>query len=209
MFLKRRKASLELSVRAIVIVVLAMTLLGLGLGFIKNMFGEVSQLSDTTFAQITDQVQKDLVSTNERLLFSQTKVNIERGKSSLLGWGIKNEGNTQLRYWVEFRGIQCPDEFAASKSCNDLPNFNPPTSGTYTAADGGEINNKWFIFKYNPSGDEDLLYSIEPATHHVRRVDLNIPSDAQTGLYLIDLSVYDKDNGNAKYASTEIFIRVG
>ena len=34
-----KRASLEMSIQAIVIVVLAMTLLGLGLGFIKGMFG--------------------------------------------------------------------------------------------------------------------------------------------------------------------------
>ena len=38
--MSNRKASLELSIQAIVIIVLAMTLLGLGLVFIKNIFGQ-------------------------------------------------------------------------------------------------------------------------------------------------------------------------
>ena len=36
-----KKASLEMSIQAIVIVVLAMTLLGLGLGFIRGMFKNI------------------------------------------------------------------------------------------------------------------------------------------------------------------------
>ncbi|MBS3127550.1 hypothetical protein J4410_00200 [Candidatus Woesearchaeota archaeon] len=41
-----KKAALELSINAIVIIVLAMTLLGLGLGFIRNQFSEIGDIEE-------------------------------------------------------------------------------------------------------------------------------------------------------------------
>lgn len=183
-----KKGSLEISIQAIVIVVLAMTVLGLGLGFIKGMFGDITTVSRGTFDKIADQLQKDLVSSNEKLVFSQTKVNLERGKSILLGWGIKNEGNQKLNYWAEFTSIKCPND-----KCPTLQ----------------ELNQKWFTFKYNQGGTtQNNLYMVGVAEQQVIRVDLGIPKDAETGLYLFDLSIYDRDNRNEKYASTDIFVTV-
>jgi hypothetical protein len=183
-----KKGSLELSIRAIVIVVLAMTLLGLGLAFVKNIFGSAEELSATSFDKISDQLQRDLVNVDEKLVFSQTKVSIDKGKSSLLGWGIRNENNVPLKYWAEFIPIKCPG-------------FCPSTK---------ELNEEWFTFKYNPEGNiSSLLYSIETADQSVKRVDLSIPKNAASGLYLLDLSVYEeKGLDDLKYASTEIFLTV-
>ena len=184
-----KRASLEISIQAIVIVVLAMTLLGLGLGFIKGMFGDIGRLSRATFDKIADQLQRDLVSTDSKLIFSQTKINVERGGSTLLGWGIKNEGNQKLEYWAEFTPIRCPDDPCA-------PNLL------------SQMNEQWFTFKYNPGGlRSELLYVANAAESQIVRVDLSPPKDAQSGLYIVDLSVYDATIGE-KYASTELFITV-
>lgn len=181
-----KRASLEISIQAIVIVVLAMTLLGLGLGFIKGMFGNIDKLASGTFDKISDQLQRDLTISDQKLIFSQTKVSIERGESVLLGWGINNRGTAKLNYWAEFTPIKCPG------TCPTL----------------ADLNEDWFTFKYNPTGVPEKLYSIDAADQAIVRVDLSIPKDADTGLYLVDLSIYDKDNANAKYASTEIFITI-
>ena len=189
-----KKASLEISIQAIVIVVLAMTVLGLGLGFIKGMFSSITGVTSGTFDKIADQLQKDLVSSNEKLVFSQTKVAIERGKSLLLGWGIKNEGNQRLNYWAEFSAVKCP--------------------GPHPCPSVDELNSKWFIFKYKPSpGQGNSPYTVGAAENTVVRVELSVPqtSGVDTGLYLIDLSIYDGDNPDTttnKYASTDIFITV-
>jgi len=183
-----KKASLEISIQAIVIVVLAMTLLGLGLGFIKGMFGDISSLSRATFDKIQDQLQRDLTNSNEKLIFSQTKINIERGKSTLLGWGIRNDGNQQLDYWAEFTAVKCP-----KTNCPSL----------------SDLNEQWFTFKYNPGGtNAALIYTVDPAEQQVIRVDLTVPKEnTETGLYLIDLSIYDGAT-NQKYASTDLFVTV-
>ena len=192
-----KKASLEISIQAIVIVVLAMTLLGLGLGFIKGMFSGITDISRTTFERISDQLQRDLINSNEKLIFSQSKVTIEKGKSVLLGWGIKNEATTPLNYWAEFIPIRCPTLDGICPS-NLLPNG------------AKNVNEKWFTFKYNPSGTiVDRLYTAGAAEQQVVRVDLTVPKDVtDVGLYLFDLSIYDVGNANKKYASTDIFVTV-
>src|SRR3989338_2672348 len=184
--LKSRRASLEISIQAIVIVVLAMTLLGLGLTFVKRMFGNIEIVSTGTFEKIQEQLQRDLVNSDEKLVFSQTKITMERGGEKLFGWGIKNIGSSKLDYSAEFTPIKCPAE-------------NCPSSQ--------ELNEQWFSFKYNPNRNPSLLYSVDASNNQFVRVNLNIPKSASPGLYLIDLSVYD-DFDDSKYASTDLFITV-
>lgn len=183
-----KRASLELSIRAIVIIVLAMTLLGLGLTFTKNIFSETEKLSAITFEKVSDQMQRDLVNSNEKLVFSQSKLTAEKGSSTLLGWGIKNDKNVKMQYWAEFKALKCPADCPSRE----------------------ELNNIWFTFKYSPQGiDPALLYDLSANEHSIKRVDLSIPRTAQPGLYLIDLSVFEeKGLEDEKYASTEIFLTV-
>ncbi|MBI2653071.1 hypothetical protein HYX00_06400 [Candidatus Woesearchaeota archaeon] len=192
-----KRASLEISIQAIVIVVLAMTLLGLGLGFIKNMFRNIGDLSSATFDKIADQMQRDLVNSNQKLVFSQSKIYVERGKSILLGWGIKNEGNSKLYYWAQFTPIKCPQP--------------PGSSGSGTCPTTAIINNNWFTFKYVPSASAtNAPYSVDVANQQVERVDLTIPksSDVTTGLYLFELAIYEVGSSSNKYATTDIFLTV-
>ena len=184
-----KKASLEISIQAIVIIVLAMTLLGLGLGFIKNMFGSITDLTRATFDKIADQLQRDLTATDQRLIFSQTKISLARAKSELYGWGIRNDGNSDIKYSAVFRPIKCP-ETVTPAACDNLLS---------------DMNNKWFIFKYSPAGDPQ--YSVRAGEQAVERVVLNIPKDkVDTGLYLVSLEV--KDDQDNQYANTDIFITV-
>ena len=187
MFFSRR-ASLELSISAIVIVILAMTLLGLGMAFIKNVFSNTEELSASTFDRVSGQLQKSLIGSDEKLVFSQSKLSIEKGSSELLGWGIKNDENTKMNYWAEFTALKCPSACPAKE----------------------ELNGQWFTFKYNPSGnDTALLYDAAASEHSIKRVDLSVPRTATPGLYLIDLSIYEeKGLEDEKYASTEIFVTV-
>ncbi len=184
----KKKASLDVSISTIVIVVLAMTLLGLGLAFIKNMFGSIEELSASAFDKVSDQLQRDLIDSNEKLIFSQEKISLGRGKSSLLGWGVKNDGTAKMDYWAEFTPVKCPATCPSAK----------------------ELNSQWFTFKYNPDGnDTSILYSINPIEQSVKRVDLTVPKNAAPGLYLIDLSVYEEGGINdTKYSSTDIFITI-
>ena len=64
-----KKASLELSIQTIIIVVLAMTLLGLGLGFIRNMFGGIGGISEDVTEQVRQKILDDLIQGDIKISF--------------------------------------------------------------------------------------------------------------------------------------------
>lgn len=226
-----KKASLEISIQAIVIVVLAMTLLGLGLGFIKGMFGGITDISRATFDKVADQLQRDLTNTDQKLIFSQTKIALQRGRSELFGWGIRNDQNARLDYMAEFAAIKCPS--ATATSGTDIGSVCEEGGGVtledaYSGAGTGfiqvsnsdksnefDINEKWFIFKYGIKGSTIITpYSVEAGDQAVERVVLSIPKGVAAGLYLITLSVYEEESGNSvtisddPWATTDIFVTV-
>ena len=85
---KNRKASLELSIRAIVIVILAMTLLGLGLGFIRTMFKDISGITTDVSEQIRQQILDDLITNDKRVSFPKTQILIDKGGSEIIMGGM-------------------------------------------------------------------------------------------------------------------------
>ena len=202
-----KRASLEISIQAIVIVVLAMTLLGLGLGFIKGMFGGITDITKTTFDKISDQLQRDLTNSDQKLIFSQTKISLSRGKSELYGWGIRNDGDSELEYEAEFGAVRCPDisSQSACATASGIPGAF--TSVTLTTDIASVINEDWFIFK---SGS--VSYSVDAGDQAVERVVLSIPKNAPTGLYLMTLAVYERlgdTSGTLElWATTDIFVTV-
>ncbi len=189
-YCKNKKASLQLSVQSVVIMVLAMTLLGLGIAFIKGMFGDIFGIGRGAFDSIKDELQKKLIGGDEKLVFSQTQLTLERGKSELLGWGVKNEYSAPLDYYVQFKPKNCPTGTDGSPVCP-------------TGPDGDDdINNKWFNFVYGEA------YQLGAAENHVKRLQLKVPKGAAPGDYLIRMNVYEDAEFTTVYESTEIFLTV-
>ncbi len=88
--LPNKKASLNLSINAIVIVVLAMTLMGLGLGFIRNIFKGLEEQREEVTEQIRSQILEDLRTGNKKLSFPSTEINVEKGQAKVIAMGVKN-----------------------------------------------------------------------------------------------------------------------
>lgn len=94
-----KKGSLELSVNAIIIVVLAMTLLGLGLGFIRNMFQNITSTTTDVQTQVREQITTQLRSTGEKISFS-SEVQFNRNEQKVITLGVQNTGTTTLFYKI-------------------------------------------------------------------------------------------------------------
>jgi len=88
-----KKGSLELSVNAIVILILAITMLGLGLGFMKGMFGKVSAKVDTAIGG-TD-IQNPATAENPFVLVSKDAT-IKRGENYRLDASLFNNLNEDI-----------------------------------------------------------------------------------------------------------------
>ena len=85
-----KKASLELSINAIVILILAITMLGLGLGFMRNIFGSATD----QFRQVTGAVEKQMIDQmkegNKIVDLSRPKLTIKKGKQEQIFIGFRN-----------------------------------------------------------------------------------------------------------------------
>ena len=180
---RNRKASLELSIRAIVIVILAMTLLGLGLGFIRTMFKDIGGISTDVTEQVRQQILDDLITNDKKLSFPKTQIVIDKGGSEILTVGIRNKGDDELCFLIDFQPIE--DKIG---NIFDITNW----------------------FQYAPDLN-DACETIAPADATVKNMRLNLPRTVDSGSYFLQFNVI-RDNiepGDVpEYATKDFFIVV-
>ncbi len=158
-----KRASLEISIQAIVIVVLAMTLLGLGLTFIRKQFSGLTSIQEEITEQVKQKILDDLIENDKKLSFSRTEIEIDKGKSEILTIGIRNKKDIILNYKMEFIPISGPD------------------GGSFSIE-----NPNWFQYDRD---DKEL----QPADSTVRNIRLTIPSNiAMSGSYFLNFEVEDE-----------------
>ena len=96
-----KKGSLNLSIEAIVIVVIAFVVLGLGLGFVRNQFKKIGETTGDIQQQIRQQIIEDLRTGDKKLSFPTSEVNLGKKESTNTGIGIKNTKQGTLKYKIE------------------------------------------------------------------------------------------------------------
>jgi len=177
-----KKASLEISIQAIVIVVLAMTLLGLGLGFIRGMFKNIGSTTEDVTEQVRQRILDDLITGDKKISFPKTDITIDKGGSSVLTVGVRNKKDTPLHYKMRFTSISGPE--------------NQPI--------GADSLDSWFQFA------KTQVYTLPAADQEVRNIRLSIPTGVSSGSYFLTFDVIDDDlppPGNV-YAQKDFFIVV-
>ena len=99
-----KKATLQLSINAIVIIVLAMTILGLGLGFVRGQFKQIGSTGSQVQEQIKEQILEQM-RTGGKKVAVQKQINLGRRESAVVGIGIKNveEGPVDLEMNIAFK----------------------------------------------------------------------------------------------------------
>jgi len=183
--LLKKKGSLEISIQAIVIVVLAMTLLGLGLGFIKGMFKNITSTTEDVSEQVRQKVLDDLISTDKKISFPKSEIVIDKGGSQVLTVGIRNKNNAVLNYRIQFSAISGPDP--------DDENV------IITYTDSNQFAS-WFQIPQTASG----TFTLPPADSDVRSIRLSPPRAADTGSYAFTFDIVDDED--AIYAQKDFFI---
>ena len=91
-----KKGSLQLSINAIVVLILAITMLGLGLAFMRSTFGGVT----AQFGEVSAEVQKDMLDrlqqSPENLVLNRYEIEVRQGESKEVYLAIRNDlGNTE------------------------------------------------------------------------------------------------------------------
>ena len=167
-----KRASLELSIRAIVIVVLAMTLMGLGLGFIRSQFQDITSLNVEVQEQVKEQITAQLRTSGEKLSFPST-VQMNRGERKTLTLGVQNTGGERVYFGFNIDWDQTnSDHYVAY------------TDNTETS----------FTSEYNPRYLRDVCsFSLDPSEASAYGLNIKAPSTAGTDMVVVKIITAKKD----------------
>jgi len=158
-----------------------MTLLGLGLGFIRGMFKSITSTTQDVTEQVRQRVLDDLISGDKKVSFPKTEVDVDKGGSEVLTVGIRNKKDTALHYKLRFTTFSGPE-------------------GQPFSID----NPAWFQFA------QGGVYTLAAADSEVRNIRLSIPTGTSSGSYSLTFDVIDDDlqPPNNIYAQKDFFIFV-
>lgn len=108
-----KRGSLELSIQAIVIIVIAFVILGLGLGFVRSQFKSITETSSSVQEQVRQQVLEDLRTGDKKLSFPATTLTVEKGGSQDIAIGVKNTRNGNLKFIISIKTLRQQEDSAA------------------------------------------------------------------------------------------------
>ncbi len=86
-----KRGGLEISINAIVILILAVTVLGLGLTFIRNMMGGAMDQLGSVSEDIKNDMIDRLRESNERLAFRENDISVKKNEKKEIYFGLRNE----------------------------------------------------------------------------------------------------------------------
>ena len=98
--LKNKKGAIELSMTTIIVIVMGVTLLILGITFVRTIFTKIQNISETTFDQAGD-ILGEIENVNEFLTITPNVKEIEQGKDGVAKVTIANFGEDPITVNVE------------------------------------------------------------------------------------------------------------
>ncbi len=179
----RKKGSLNLSIEAIVIIVIAFVVLGLGLSFVRGQFKSITETSSSVQEQIRQQILEDLRTGNKKLSFPATTLNIDKSASQDIAIGVKNvKASGDLKFKVEVKTLQKQGALEGSDVSKQVEFFFLPGPFTLKVTDAEAYN-----IKILGSGDK--------------------------GTYLVSLKIIEVDDtgssiGTDPYAEKSFFVNI-
>ncbi len=174
--MRSKRGSLNLSIQAIVIVVIAFVVLGLGLGFVRNTFIDIEDTSGQVQKQIEQQILDDLRRGNQKLSFPTDELILETGQDTVQAIGIKNtkDGKLSLKIGFEVKTNEGFDTFVSE------------VEKSFTTVGGTEAESK-IIWN---SEFQDFTQG------ETRVVPVTITAPDKTGTYLYKVVLIAKEGEN-------------
>ena len=183
-----KRGSLNLSIEAIVIVVIAFVVLGLGLGFVKGQFEQITDTSTAVQEQISQQILDDLRRSNNKLSFPSNDLTYETKDEDVQAVGIKNTDDQSKYFKLGFQ-------------VKDGADFIEFVSGDYLdiVSMDGQAKIIW----------DDSWQEMGPGDTKVISFSLTAPDKQGTYLYKVYLMESEDELGtiSSEYDSTTFFIK--
>ncbi len=165
-----KKGALELSITAIVVLIIAITVLGLAIFFIKNLFKGGTEIFTSELSKIKDTLRKNIEESGELVVMSKgTEIEVKRGEKFEFHIGARNNAAKTRCFRIS---IECVKPFNTEN--NACPS--DPVVGGY-----GVVAEKWFpriLAEMEVPGNEIV---VSPVTLQV--------ATAQPDTYLMNLKV--------------------
>ena len=95
-----KKGAMELSMTTIIVVVIGVMLLGLAIGWITRLIGQVEELTDQSFATAQQTIQEQMPS-GSRFYISGYAIKAEAGRFTEIYTGVKFSGDENSQKWFK------------------------------------------------------------------------------------------------------------
>ena len=107
---RSKKGALELSINAIVVLILAITMLSLGLAFMKGLFKKTTGQLEKVGEDIKNQMIEQLRASSAKLTLNQEDITIRRGEKQDIYFAVKNILPAEQDFSI---ATECPDKIGS------------------------------------------------------------------------------------------------
>ncbi len=91
---QQKKGAIELSITTIIVIVLGITLLSLGLVFIRGLFGKISGLTEQAFGAAQSEIEREMAP-DQKFYVGGITIDVKSGKSTTVNAGVQNFGDIE------------------------------------------------------------------------------------------------------------------
>jgi len=159
----KKRGSLNLSINAIVVLILAITMLGLGLAFMRNINGGATEEFQKTSGEIEKQMIEQMKDSNQVITLYRPKMTIKIGDDDLNYIGFKNDQQGIVNFQI--KDIVC--EGLNSPTHLNCANGQDVSIGWLTSAtpiEGGENKVMPLKVEISTQANEGICYCTVPVT---------------------------------------------
>ena len=129
-----KKADINLSINAVVILILALVMLGVGIAFIRGTFGGLIEQVQNVGDEIGEQKLQELRECKEPICFTQTRVTLRQSKARI-PYSVHNNENKLNDFAITW---ECDDTIGADDSQKSALLAAKPTSLATVKLESGE-----------------------------------------------------------------------
>ena len=185
----KKKASLNLSINAIVVLILAITMLGLGLTFMRNIFGGAAKEFTKVSGEVEKQMIEQMKETNKVVSLSRPKLNVKVGEKEQIFLGLKNDEQSDKTFKIE--EINCATLGGGALQCSALGGGNVAIEAllnTDITVAGGDVRVLPINIKATTSAVEGTCFCTIEVTGQVGD-GVDASTDAESIELTIDINV--------------------
>jgi len=186
-----KKGALELSITAIVILIIAITVLGFAIFFIKSLFQSGQEILAGEIAKVKDKLRDDFASGGQSVGINiGTDIHLQSGKFQDMFIGIKNNEPRAVCYGLK---IQCLKSTSEENYCESEI---ASEDGTVGGIDADDPSNVWFKNLFSSIAIEGNDISVLPTR-------MQIPTRAGKNTFQTRLLVFKETTVGDQLTSAE------